>query len=60
MRLAFADGLRHICDPRAGSVPVAELLSDEYLTARAKLIKNTASVVDAGDVSAFRQSDTGE
>ncbi len=38
MRLAFADGLYHITDPRKMRVPTERLLSKEYATQRRRLI----------------------
>lgn len=37
-RLAFADGLRYIADPRAGAVPTEALLTKGYAAARRKLL----------------------
>lgn len=34
MRLAFADGLRHVADPAAGDLPLAALLDEERLARR--------------------------
>lgn len=45
MRLAFADGLFYVADPKKSDVPVSQLLSKNYSTSRAKEIfrdhKNT-------------------
>jgi gamma-glutamyltranspeptidase/glutathione hydrolase len=38
LKLAFADGLRYIADPRMVPVPVSELLSDQYISERRALI----------------------
>jgi len=38
MKLAFADGHRYISDPATMDMPVAALLSEDYLAERAKLI----------------------
>src|SRR5580700_5200053 len=37
-KLAYADVLRYIGDPRQGKLPVSEMLSKQYAAARAKLI----------------------
>ncbi len=42
MKLAYADGLRYIADPRKMAVTVADLLSDAYAADRRKLIGQTA------------------
>jgi gamma-glutamyltranspeptidase/glutathione hydrolase len=38
MKLAFADVYRHVADPRSMQITTAEMLDDEYLASRAKLI----------------------
>ena len=60
MRLAFADALRYICDPKFHSVPVDVLLSDAYISERVKDFDHAKSNdhVNAGDLSAFENSDT--
>ncbi len=59
MRLAFADALQHICDPRLRDVPVDELLSQSFIQQRAMQINiNTSSPVVATDYSAFEASET--
>jgi gamma-glutamyltranspeptidase/glutathione hydrolase len=37
-KLAYADVLRYVCDPKFNQVPLAALLSKDYAAARAKLI----------------------
>ncbi|RSH84019.1 hypothetical protein EHS25_005264 [Saitozyma podzolica] len=44
MRLAFADAHAYIADPQVVKVPVEELLSKEYLRARAKLFSPKTAV----------------
>lgn len=58
MRLAFADGLYHITDPRFSRVPVKELLSKVYADERRKLIdsKRTMDVAPVGPIP--KHSDT--
>ncbi|MHC4948529.1 MAG: gamma-glutamyltransferase family protein [Planctomycetota bacterium] len=41
MKLAFADGHRHVADPDSMDVDVASLLDPEYLAARARLVDPT-------------------
>eukprot|EP01041_Mallomonas_annulata_P001073 gene1073-2101_t len=45
MRLAFADALATIGDPKQSSIPVAELLSDELAVSRASRVRAEASDV---------------
>ncbi len=47
MKLAFADAQAYIGDPRQASVPVAELLGDEYLNRRRTLISRRHAVAPA-------------
>jgi gamma-glutamyltranspeptidase / glutathione hydrolase len=49
-KLAYADLLRYVCDPKFNRVPVAGLLSKDYASERAKLIAQTRanSRVEAG------------
>ncbi|HHU56598.1 MAG TPA: gamma-glutamyltransferase [Acholeplasmataceae bacterium] len=42
MKLAFADGLKHITDPRFEDIPVNKLLSDDYGKVQSQKIKETA------------------
>ena len=58
MRLAFADALQYISDPRHLHTPITELLSESYIQSRALSIKLEASVVESGNVSEFRDGDT--
>ncbi|KAI9028698.1 gamma-glutamyltranspeptidase [Hyaloraphidium curvatum] len=53
LKLAFADSLRYVADPEFSKVPVKELLSDEYLASRAKLIDpaKAAAQCQPGNVS---------
>ena len=48
VKLAFADGLKYIGDPRFMKVSVAELLSDDYAAERRKLIGAEALTPAAG------------
>jgi gamma-glutamyltranspeptidase/glutathione hydrolase len=48
IKLAFADGLKYISDPRFMKVSVAELLSEEYAGRRRKLIGAEALAPSAG------------
>jgi gamma-glutamyltranspeptidase / glutathione hydrolase len=49
-KLAYADMLRYVADPRFASVPVAGMLSKDYARERAKLIDfdHAGDVVEAG------------
>lgn len=58
MRLAFADALRYISDPRHMETPLKELLSEQYIASRAACIKPESSAVESGDVYEFRDGDT--
>jgi gamma-glutamyltranspeptidase/glutathione hydrolase len=51
MKLAFADGLAHIADPRAMRVSVADLLSDAYADERRALIDAQARMPVPGQPS---------
>ena len=49
MKLAFADVYRYVADPRAMTVTPAQMLDDDYLAARARLIDmRRAQAVTAG------------
>ncbi len=48
VKLAFADGLKYIADPKYMRASVEELLSDHYAAKRRKLIGNTALPPAAG------------
>ncbi|MGE5673598.1 MAG: gamma-glutamyltransferase family protein [Mycobacterium leprae] len=48
IKLAFADGLKYIADPRAMSVRVEDLLSEAYAAERRKLIGRTAITPEPG------------
>lgn len=52
MKLAFADGQKYVADPKAMSVTVEELLSEEYAAKRRLLIGDEASVPIPGDPTA--------
>ena len=54
MRLAFADALRYIADPRKARVPTGELLSKGYASKRRSLVKEDRALnhVVPGHVSA--------
>ena len=58
MRLAFADALQYISDPRHLHTPLTELLSQGYIASRASCIKLESSTVESGNVSEFRDGDT--
>ncbi len=59
MRLAFADALQHISDPRVNKLPLDELLSSHFIQHRAMQVNiNTASPVAASDFSAFEANET--
>jgi len=49
IKLAFADARRYIADPAQAQVPVAGLLSPEYIAARRALISNQAGDPGHGD-----------
>ena len=55
MKLAFADTLKYVADPRVNKVPVKEMLSTDYAAKRRALITDKAQQPVAGD---FRQSGT--
>jgi gamma-glutamyltranspeptidase/glutathione hydrolase len=47
-KLAYADMLRYVCDPRHGKVPIVELLSKDYARKRASQI-DIAKAADAAE-----------
>jgi gamma-glutamyltranspeptidase/glutathione hydrolase len=47
-KLAYADVIRYIADPKAGSLPVSGLLSKPYAAERAKLINMDRASCDVG------------
>ena len=47
MRLAFADAQAYIADEQVAAVPVAELLSEQYLSGRRALVKPDVAAADA-------------
>ena len=49
IKMAFADAHRHVADPRWAPVPVAELLSEEYLRSRRALLSPEARDFQAGN-----------
>ncbi len=55
MKLAFADTLEYVADPRVSKVPVKDMLSRKYASARRALITDTAQQPVAGK---FKQSGT--
>lgn len=57
LRLAFADTMYYVTDPNKEQVPVKELLSREYLAARAKLL-NPKRSSDIQKVHPTSPSDT--
>lgn len=48
MKLAYADGLKYVADPRAMDVRVEDLLSDTYGLERSRLIGSRAITPEAG------------
>lgn len=59
MRLAFADALQYIADPKKYPVNVETLLSDDYALSRALLIGEKAiENLSHGDISAFTTGET--
>eukprot|EP01035_Chromulina_nebulosa_P018845 gene18845-24630_t len=59
MRLAFADALEYISDPKHSHAPIDILLNDNYITSRANMISDKAITnLSCGDLSAFQTSDT--
>lgn len=52
MKLAFADGMKYIADPRYMEVSVEKLLSADYGAVRRRLIGDTARLPEAGDPNA--------
>ncbi|MDY3868779.1 MAG: gamma-glutamyltransferase family protein, partial [Pyramidobacter sp.] len=48
MKLAFADSLRYVADPRFESVPVEGMLADDYASRRRGLIGDRARLPEAG------------
>jgi gamma-glutamyltranspeptidase/glutathione hydrolase len=48
VKLAFADGLEYIADPKSMEVPVDWLLSDDYANNRRKLVGDTALLAKPG------------
>jgi len=59
-KLAYADVIRYIGDPKSGTLPVAALISKQYATARAKLIDMDHANCDvpAGSASIPHGGDT--
>jgi gamma-glutamyltranspeptidase/glutathione hydrolase len=47
-KLAYADVLRYVCDPKFNQVPVSTLLSKDYASARSKLIDMAKANCDVG------------
>jgi gamma-glutamyltranspeptidase/glutathione hydrolase len=58
LRLAFADALWYVSDPAASSIPLAELLSDEYAAQRRKRIDPGRATLDQVRGSPLASSDT--
>ena len=48
MKLAFADSLKYVADPKFMKIPVKDLISKEYAKERAKLITDKAQVFAHG------------
>ena len=48
VKLAFADGLKHITDPAKMTIKTAELLSEEYAAERRKMITEEAVLPEPG------------
>ena len=61
-KLAYADLLRYVGDPRFGRVPVQELLSDDAAAARARLIdpRRPAARVDPSQIPGITTSRDGD
>ncbi len=49
IKLAFADGLKYIADPRRSNVPVKELLAETYAAERRQMIGKAALQPTAGE-----------
>jgi gamma-glutamyltranspeptidase/glutathione hydrolase len=47
-KLAYADVIRYIADPKASKIPVSDLLSKQYAVERAKLINMDRASCDVG------------
>ncbi len=58
LRLAFADARWYISDPQFSNIPLAELLSKEYASARRKLIDPKRAVLDQKRGTPVASSDT--
>ena len=58
MKLAFADALHYVADPRVSQVPVKELLSKEYAQRRRSLITLDRAIVTAVPGSVGTNGDT--
>jgi gamma-glutamyltranspeptidase/glutathione hydrolase len=58
LRLAFADARRYIADPRAASVPIAELLSKDYAARRRALIDPRHAAAHVAHGAPIATSDT--
>ena len=58
MRLAYADSLQYVADPRVSHVPITELLSREYSTARRSEIRKDKSMSEVHYGQPVGHSDT--
>ena len=58
MKLAFADALNYVADPRVSQVPIKELLSKEYARKRRSLITRDRAIVNAVPGSISTKGDT--
>ncbi len=58
MKLAFADTHRHVADPEFASVPVEELLSDDYIEGRRRAINPKRALASVHPGVLPRGSDT--